>query len=329
VLNLTRHRGEDGGGIYYPKNAWQVIRLLLRLNYEVIHLHVGGDLSLRHAAVMLVCSLLPGKKTVFTFHSGGYPSSEAGRRARPLSLRGFALRRLAGLIAVNQELVDLFRRFGVDSGKIRLILPFGSVRLPERPLPEPLAAFYRAHDPVLLTVGLLEPEYDLPLQVKALGKIREQFPGAGLVIVGSGSLEAAIRQLIAEQPWREHILLTGDLAHEATLRAIAASRVLLRTTLYDGDSVSVREALQLGTPVIATDNGMRPEGVHLVPVSDEAALCRAVQTVLQLEPSVGAKSESSGSENLDAIFRLYEDVCSKTLPRAVARIQSNRRSAAG
>src|SRR5438105_8526009 len=39
-----------------------------------------------------------------------------------------------------------------------------------------------------------------------------------------------------------------------SLRAIADADVLLRTTLYDGDAISVREALYLGTPVVATDN---------------------------------------------------------------------------
>ena len=44
-----------------------------------------------------------------------------------------------------------------------------------------------------------------------------------------------------------------------TLVAEAMSRItiFLRTTLYDGDSISVREALHLGVPVIASDNGMR------------------------------------------------------------------------
>ena len=51
---------------------------------------------------------------------------------------------------------------------------------------------------------------------------------------------------------------------------MADCTILLRTTLYDGDAVSVREALWIGTPVIASDNGMRPEGVRLVPKEDAA-----------------------------------------------------------
>jgi glycosyltransferase involved in cell wall biosynthesis len=311
VINLTRYRKEQGGGIYYPTTFWGVIRLLYTLDYDVIHLHVGGDLSLRHAGLILLCSLIPGKKTVFTFHSGGYPSSGAGRRARPGSIRGLALRRLDGLIAVNQKLVELFRRFGVAAGRIRLIAPFaGETPIEDRPLPEAIGRFYRVHEPVLVTVSGLEPEYDLPLQIEALGCLREQFPQMGLVIIGGGSQEPQMRSLIAAKPYGEHILLCGDIAHEITLQAIRIGRLFLRTTEYDGDSISVREALHLGVPVIATDTGMRPEGVYLIPKSDMGALCRAVENLLHKGTSTTARRDV-GEENLEAVLRLYEWVCQR------------------
>ena len=69
-------------------------------------------------------------------------------------------------------------------------------------LPHTLQAFYDSHDPVLVTVGLLEPEYDLELQIDCMESIRRQFPNAGLVIIGSGSLEEPLRNRIAVQRFR-------------------------------------------------------------------------------------------------------------------------------
>jgi glycogen(starch) synthase len=308
VINLTRYRKEAQDAIYYPKTAFGVVKLLLRLDYDVIHVHAGGDFSPRHAALLLLCSALPGKKTVFTFHSGGYPQSQAGRRAKPLSVRGFVLRRVDGLIAVNQELADLFQRFGVPRERIRLIPPHAVERpANETPLPEGLEKFYGAHHPLLITVSGLEPEYDLPLQIEALGRLRETFPCLGLAIIGSGSVEAEIRRRIAAGPHSEHILLCGDISHQATLRAIEGSDLFLRTTLYDGDSISVREALHLGIAVIATDNGMRPAGVELVPMADLDALCRAVEA--RLKESVPRNlRNAAGVENLEAVLHFYEDL---------------------
>jgi glycosyltransferase involved in cell wall biosynthesis len=308
VINLTRFRRESRDGIYYPKTSLDVIKLLLTLRYDLIHLHAGGDFSRRHVGALLLCSLLPGKKTVFTFHSGGYPSSEAGKRAKPRSLRGFVLRRLDGIIAVNEELLDLFRRFGVAPERIRLISPYAVERpSADTPLPQAMETFYAAHDPLLVTVSGFEPEYDLPLQIEAVGRLCGQFPRLGLVIIGGGSLEQEIRERIDLLPYREHLLLSGDISHEVTLRAIERSDLFLRTTWYDGDSISVREALHLSIPVIATDNGMRPPGVYLIPKSDAGALCRAVEACL----NGAAKTEipvAAGTENLEEVLRFYREL---------------------
>ena len=95
--------------------------------------------------------------------------------------------------------------------------------------------------------------------------------------------------------------------HGATLRMMAESDLVLRTTLYDGDSISVREALHLGTPVIATDNAMRPDGVDLIPPSDLAALHRTIELRLtharrQLSPN------GAGEENIKAVFDVYREL---------------------
>jgi glycosyltransferase involved in cell wall biosynthesis len=308
VINLTRYRREDRDEIYYPKNPFEALKLLARLRCDIIHLHIGGDLSMRLMMLALVCNLIPSRKTVLTFHSGGYPLSNAGKMANPLTFRGFVLRRFDRVIGVNQELKDLFQRFGVAEERIRLILPHAiSPDLIEKSLPERLSRFFQAHDPTLLTVSGLEPEYDLPLQINLLAQVRERFPDAGLAIIGSGSLEAELRDLIQSKPYADHVLLCGDVPHPGALRAIAESDLFLRTTLYDGDSISVREALFIGTPVIATDNGMRPDGAHLIPCSDPDALLRAIEHVLtQFAPE--SPRGDAGERNIEEVFELYKEL---------------------
>jgi len=157
----------------------------------------------------------------------------------------------------------------------------------------------------------LEPEYDLRLQIDVLGQVRKRFPDAGLVIVGSGSLEAEVRDWIESMPYAEHIMLCGDLPHSVTLRAIAESDLFLRTTLYDGDSISVREALHIGTPVIATDNGMRPSGTRLIPRSDPEALLRAIEQVLT-ETAPECPEGDAGEQNIEKVFELYQELCAES-----------------
>jgi glycosyltransferase involved in cell wall biosynthesis len=318
VINLHRFRSSKDEGVYHPATALETIRLLGRLHSDVVHLHIGGDVPPRLLGLALTCTLVPGARAVLTFHSGGYASSEAGRRANPRTLRGMVFRRFDRVIAVNPQIADLFRRFGVDAGRIRLIPPHALPARPDAVFPPALHDFFCTHSPVLATVGLLEPEYDLPLQIESLGEVRRRFPKAGLLIAGAGSLEADLRERIAAQPWAEHILLCGDVPHAATLRAIAAADVFLRTTRYDGDSVAVREALHVGTPVVATDNGMRPEGVVLMRSSDAGGLCGAVEEALA-RPRAAARRGVGGDENIEAVLAVYEEVMKKREARSEKR----------
>ena len=72
------------------------------------------------------------------------------------------------------------------------------------------------------------------------------------------------------------------------------SDVFVRPTTSDGDSVSIRECLFLGTPVVASDAAVRPAGCKIFPTRDYdqmlAAVCKALD-----EPSDGTQNESESS----------------------------------
>jgi glycogen synthase len=308
VVNVTRHRRPDADEVYYPKGPLELLWLLARLRYDVIHQHFGGMLTHRILALSLACTSRPGVRSVMTFHSGGYPSTPEGQSLGPNSFAGFVLRRFDGLIGVNPEIMNFFERMRVLPQRTRLISPYSFLTEPSPDcFPEPLATFFAAHNPVLVSAGQLEPEYDIPLQIEAMSYLRTKSPNAGLVILGSGSLKDELRTRVQQQPCAEHILLPGDVPHATTMEAMFRSRILLRTTLYDGDAISVREALQLGTPVIATDNAMRPAGVRLIPKSDLSALLVAIEQ--QLSQPAPPKSRAGRDEsNLQAVLDFYQDL---------------------
>jgi len=307
VINITRHRKAEADEIYYPKGAAQLLHLLVRLRYDILHLHVGGILSRRVLRLALACSLIPGKRTVLTFHSGGYPSTPQGRSTGPRSFDGLVLRRFDRLIAVNREIMQFFLNVRAPQERVRLIAPhaFPEGQSYEGFLPEPLATFFTQHQPVFISAGQLEPEYDLPVQIEAFGRIRANFPRAGLVLLGGGSLEQELRNRIQADRFAADILMSGDIPHAVAMQAISRADLMLRTTLYDGDAISVREALHLGTPVIATDNGMRPAGVRLVTTSNVPALQEAIEQTLAASAGRAFERPAADESNLQAVLDLY------------------------
>jgi glycosyltransferase involved in cell wall biosynthesis len=226
-------------------------------------------------------------------------------------LRGLVFRRFDRIIAVNEQLRAMFvEKFGVRPERVRVILPHV---LPGEPpkagLPEKIESFLAAHESVLLSMGWLEPEYDFALQIRALGAVRRHFPGVGLLILGEGRLGPELRAQAGASGYSGDILLAGDLPHQTALAVMSRCRMFLRTTWYDGDSISVREALHYGIPVIASDNGMRPQGVTLIQGRSEQALVDAIGNVL----AAGAPVERSADRLADdshirAVHELYREL---------------------
>ena len=309
IINITRcSKAIDEPDVYHPQTPLALVRLLLKLKYDLLHIHIGGEIPARVFALLAVCAVIARGKSVLTLHSGGYPLSEAGRAARRFSLRGFIFRLYTRLVCVNRQQVKMFEKFGAARENIRLIPPFFNQN-PDKSVsvPAPLKDFAAAHQPFLLTVGFLQPAYNVPLQIEALGKVLENFPGAGLMIIGAGDREDELRRLIASKPYAARVLLAGDVEHAVTLHLINDCDVLLRTTDYDGDAISIREALHLDTPVVATDNGMRPEGVRLIPKGDAEALEKAIEATLNQSAKIKS-AKPDDYRNIKAILSLYKEV---------------------
>lgn len=325
VLNITRFRKREEEEIYYPKNAFALLWHLLRRRYDVLHLHLGGALTRRELALGFVLCSIPWSKAVLTFHSGGYPQSAGGRTAKPWTLRGFIFRRFDAIVAVNSSIAEVFKKFGVASERVHVIAPDAFFAQDRSELPPALAQFYAGHDPVVLSVSGLEPEYDIDTQLRAFPAIRRRYPKAGLAILGWGSLQEELNARIASSESAGHVQLCGDVPHAAALEAMACARVVIRTSLYDGDSIAVREALHLGTPVIATDTAMRPPGVSLVPVrSLEALTARLLEVLGSERPATAAVRDDVA--NLQCVLDIYERLLTDRVPDERVRVGADSRA---
>lgn len=298
----------DEPEVYHPRTALALIKLLFTINYDVLHLHVGGAITQRLLALIFVCSLFRRGKNILSFHSGGYTETTEAKFAKRMSVRGFVFRRFARIVVVNSLLADVFARYGVARENIRVIYPFVH-RSPDKDVEirADLAEFTRKSKPFLLTVGLLEDEYDLFMQIDAIEDVLNNFPDAGLMIVGSGALHEELVAAIAAKPYADKIFLAGDVEHAVTLHLINDADILLRTTTFDGDAISIREALFLDTPVIATNNGMRPDGLNLIPIGDKAALTEKIKSVANT-PRLKKSQKPPDNKNIVDIVNLYKEI---------------------
>jgi glycogen(starch) synthase len=84
---------------------------------------------------------------------------------------------------------------------------------------------------------------------------------------------------------------------------MSRSDVFLRPTLEDGDSISVREALSLGVPVVASRIGARPAGAILFEPGDTDAMLSKIELALSLGRSAAAPISGS----LPRLLEIYSE----------------------
>jgi glycosyltransferase involved in cell wall biosynthesis len=311
--------------------GWTVLRHALR--GWTLHLHTNGH-NVKSWLLALGCGLAGQFHggCILTLHSGmvsGYLLTAPRWRRK---LAAFACSLYSLVICAGPETRSSLRSLGVDSevlpaflsaagatdGSVCPTLARQGLRFCEagasacQPMagspevwPESgLLAWIGRHRPLFSTVLFFRPEYGFDLLVAALARLRRLYPSVGCLVMGSGEQQAEAGERVREAGLEESMLLLGDVDHDDCLALMSVCDVFLRPTLADGDSISVREALALSVPVVASRVGARPAGAILFRPGDVEEMLGAVELALAVKRSNPPRVAGS----MDRLMEIYRQV---------------------
>lgn len=133
---------------------------------------------------------------------------------------------------------------------------------------------------VIGTVGNFTPKKDQRTLITAVAGLRRTHPKAVLVLVGTGPLEDELREL-ARRELGDAVLFTGS--RSDVLELLPALDVFALSSLHEGLSIALVEALSSGVPAVCTAVGGVPEVLThdreglLVPAARPAAMEKALR----------------------------------------------------
>lgn len=113
--------------------------------------------------------------------------------------------------------------------------------------------------PIAIAVGRLAPEKDLRTLISAMALAAPRVPDLELWIVGGGTEGEALAQQVAHLGLGDRVRLLGERQDVAALLGQAAMYV--SSSLSEGLSLTLLEAMAAGLPVVATRVGGTPEVV--------------------------------------------------------------------
>jgi glycosyltransferase involved in cell wall biosynthesis len=161
-------------------------------------------------------------------------------------------RRTSAIIAVSADEAAHARELGIDRAKIHVV----HNGIPPLELPPREAVRARLglspEDFVIGFVGRLVPQKAPDMLAEAFSSVARQHPESKLVLIGSGPLEASIRQQIKALQQGPRVLLLGDTIAPSLLPAFD---VFCLPSRYEGMPYVLLEALAAGLPIVATRVG--------------------------------------------------------------------------
>jgi glycosyltransferase involved in cell wall biosynthesis len=114
--------------------------------------------------------------------------------------------------------------------------------------------------PVAMQIARFHPVKDHGTALGAWAKVHEQLPDALLVLVGDGGDRQAMQSRADEMGLKDAVRFTGPVPDAR--RLIPAADLCLLTSLSEGVSVTLLEAMAAGRAVVATSVGGNPEVVE-------------------------------------------------------------------
>lgn len=180
------------------------------------------------------------------------------------------------IIVPSHFLADCVRQWGVSKERIKVVYnSFDPLHLaPSHPGPLPASRN-------VLTVGRLVPWKGVDGIIRCL----QQLENVGLVVVGSGPEEAALRRLVRSLGMEQQVFFVGLRSRSETLGLMKACQAFALNSSYEGFPHVILEAMSAGIPVIARAAGGVPEivqdGHNGLLISDDESLCRALSSLLQ------------------------------------------------
>ena len=266
-LYEQRGKSDPDNSVYpLPKSRLGFFKFLTRVDCDLLHFHFSNHMA--SALTGLVLLLRPTQKYICTIHGESLVKAWVGGGWWYRKLLKNYLCRADAIISVNPDVAKFIQEtIGVSDTIVAVIpafLPPSREELADENIPLAVAEFIDGRTVIgthgwfgFFQDGVHVYGFDMIAKLVALTKQK----GLDVVFytVISGSYDAEHREQIfrLQEPLKDRWLIIEESFACASL--FGKSDVFIRPTYTDGDSVSIRECLSLGVPVIASDAVKRPD----------------------------------------------------------------------
>jgi glycosyltransferase involved in cell wall biosynthesis len=277
---------------YYFTGFLWTLYAALRNECEMIHVHWAIPTGF---IGVLVGNLLK-KSVVLTIHGSDFRmATEGSKILNKIFL--YVCRRAKRILCVSELQAKVVQRMGVKGEKVST-LPMG--------IEESFLEAGKNRREKLNHQGYtifsnrnLLPLYNVSLLIRAIPLVLQEEPNTRFLIAGDGAERESLAREAEDLGLTPSVKFLGSVPHEKMADLLGQADIYVSTSLHDGTSVSLLEAMGSGAFPIVTDIPSNREWIEpgrngfLVPVNEEKFLAQKIIDALRDKPLL----ERSRSEN--------------------------------
>lgn len=168
----------------------------------------------------------------------------------------------------------------------------------------------------IISVGRLYPQKDQKTMIEAFAKVSEQHPSWKLVIFGEGPERKALESLVERLKVKDKVLLLGR--SENIIDELNKSKIFCLSSIYEGMSNALVEAICVGLPIVTTKvsgteelikNG---ENGFIVNIGDKDSMAKALTKIIEDENLQNQFAEKNKAQAIkfetNTIVNQWEDL---------------------
>jgi len=268
IYNESKIAGYENIINIKPINSYKkFIFIIPFLKYNILHFH-STNLKVH---MLLGWYRFFGKKILLTIHGESWFSQLAELNLVGRYLLLLSLRNIDKIICVNSRIKKELLYLGFDSKKIAVIpafIPPTSNEIEIKQLPDFFHKIRHKHK-ILITANAFrisfyknQDLYGIDLSIELMKRLIDNgYKDIGFIYVipdiGDYDYFKKMQNLVKKYNLKDNFhFYTEPVAYPAVINMC---ELFIRPTNTDGDSLSIREALMLKKPVIASDASKRPE----------------------------------------------------------------------
>ncbi len=200
----------------------------------------------------------------------------------------FVLRRADGVRVVSERVKKRVMRMGVEESRIfKLPIHVDVRKFAEAGGGEEIRARFAGCGCIVLFVGRLAREKNLPNLLRAASLVVKRFPDTLFLIVGDGPERKRLEHLAKELEIEKNVVFEGMVEYDSLPAYYRACDIFVLPSDHEGWGLVLVEAMAAGKPVVTTDVGLAGEVVEdgvtgiVVPRRNERELAEAIVRLIE------------------------------------------------